>query len=459
MAVHRIKKGLDLPISGEPRQSIAVAVQPRRVALLAGDFLGIRPRLRVRVGDAVRRGQALFEDKRTPGVLAAAPGAGTVAAIHRGERRAFQSVVIELGEAERDGAVGDEEMETFRSYGGKEPARLTREEVVALLLESGLWTAFRTRPFGKVPAPDTTPHAIFVTAIETNPLGADVDTVLAGDETHFRDGLVCIAKLTDGKTFVCQKTGSRVAASCPPGVQVEEFEGPHPAGTVGLHIHLLDPVHRGRVVWHLSYQEVAAVGKLFATGKLDPTRTIALGGPRVKNPRLLRTRIGAALDDILEGEVHEGENRVVSGSVLSGRAAMGAIFGYLGRYHLQVSVLGEGRARELLGWLVPGRDKYSTLPVFLSAFFRGRRFELTTSTNGSRRAIVPIGTYEAVFPFDMPATYLLRALDADDVEFAEKLGCLELDEEDLALCTFVCPGKSDFCLSLRRNLDRLEREG
>lgn len=459
MAVHRIRKGLDLPIAGEPRQSIAVAVQPRRVALVAADSLGLRPRLLVQVGDIVRRGQPLYEDKRTAGVVTTSPAAGKVVAIHRGERRALQSVVVELSEAERDGVSGNEEEQTFESFSGKDPEALSREEIAALLLESGLWTSFRSRPFSKVPPPDSKPHALFVTAIETNPLGADVDAALAGDEAHFRSGLVCVSKLTPGKTVVCQKVDSKVAASCPYGVEVEEFEGPHPAGCVGLHIHLLDPVHRGKIAWHLHYQDVVSIGKLVATGKLDPARTIALGGPQVKNPRLLRTRLGASLDDILEGELREGENRVISGSVLSGRAAMGEVHGYLGRYHLQVSAIREGRERELLGWITPGLRKYSVLPVVLSAFCRRRRFDLSTAMHGSKRAIVPVGLYERVFPFDMVATYLLRALAAGDIEFAEKLGCLELDEEDVALSTFVCPGKTDFGPLLRKTLELIEKEG
>jgi Na+-transporting NADH:ubiquinone oxidoreductase subunit A len=345
------------------------------------------------------------------------------------------------------------------SYTGKAIPELSAEEVEALLLESGLWTTLRTRPFGKVPTPGSRPHSIFVTAMETSPLGADVDAVLEGSEGDFNAGVQCLAKLSGGATYVCQKPGSKVAAACPQEAQVEEFAGPHPAGTVGVHVHLINPVSRNKTIWHVSYQDVIAAGRLFQTGRLDVTRVVALGGPPVNKPRLLKTRVGACVDELVQDELADGENRVISGSVISGRKAMGEVHGYLGPFHLQISALCENRKREFLGWMAPGMNKFSVLPVFLSCLIPKRLFNLTTSLHGSRRPIVPFGVYERVFPFDMPATYLLRALSVDDIEEAERLGCLELDEEDLALCTFVCPGKSNYGTILRRNLDLIEKEG
>ena len=458
MALHEIRKGLELPISGAPGRTVEIAPAPRRVAFLAADFPGLKPQLRVQVGDAVRRGQVLLEDKRLPGVRHTAAASGKVVAIHRGERRALQSVVIELDAAERGGNPGPDAFQSFAAFTGKVPAALSRDEVQALLLESGLWTAFRMRPFGRVPKPGSVPRSIFVTAIETDPLGADVDAALAGDEAHFRTGLSCIRLLSVGKTYLCRKAGSKTGDPCPEGITIEEFSGPHPAGLPGLHIHILDPVCRGKTVWHLSAADVAAIGNLFATGQIDPARVVALGGPQAKNPRLLRTRLGASLDDILAGELKEGENRVVSGSVLSGRAASGDVTGFLGRRHLQVSVLCEDRERKFMGWAAPGARTFSVLPLFFSSLFPGRRFDMTTSANGAPRAIVPIGLYERVFPFDIIPTYLFRSLAAKDDETAEALGCLELDEEDVALCSFVCPGESDFGAWLRQSLDRIEGE-
>jgi len=459
MAVHRITKGLDLPITGEPRQEIEVAGGPSKVALLAADYFGMRPTMRVAVGDQVKRGQVLFEDKKMPGVLYTAPGAGTVIAINRGDRRTLQSIVIELNEAERKGNPTDADFATFGTYVGKNPAELTADEIKALLIESGLWTSLRARPFGRVADPAITPRSIFVTAMDTNPLAASVDAVLRGKEKDFELGLTCVSKLTAGKTFLCTSHGSAAVAPSGSDIQTEIFEGPHPAGTVGVHIHTLDPVCREKIVWYVNYQDVVAIGRLLATGKLDVERVAALSGPTVTNPRLLQTRIGACLDELVDGELADCENRVVSGSVLSGRQAMGDVLGYLGRYHLQVSVLHEGREREFMGWVLPGAKKYSTTKAYLAAFLPKKKYAFTTTTNGSDRAIVPIGMYERVMPMDIQPTYLLRSLVSRDMERAEALGALELEEEDLALCAFVCPGKIDYGPILRENLTTMEKEG
>ncbi len=459
MAVHTIKKGLDLPISGAPSQEIDAAKPPRTVAILGDDYVGMKPTMAVQVGDTVRRGELLFEDKKTPGVRYTAPGAGTVTAIHRGAKRAFQSLVIELNEAERKGTTTDADVVAFENHTGNDPAGLSRDQITALLVESGLWTAFRTRPFSKIPEPGTEPHSIFVTAIDTNPLAPSVERILAGHEDDFQRGLICIAKLTEGKTFLCKAKGASIPANPNTGITIEEFEGRHPAGNAGLHIHLLDPVHREKTVWHIGLQDVVAIGHLFKTGKLRVDRVVSLAGPMATNPRLLQTRLGASLDDLTEGELKEGETRVISGSVLSGRQAQGEVLGFLGRHHQQVSVLREGREREFLGWLAPGKHKYSVLNIFISRILNGKSFDFTTSLNGSKRAMVPVGMYERVMPMDIMATHLLRALISKDLEVAEQLGCLELDEEDLALCTFVCPGKYDYGTILRSNLEVIDREG
>lgn len=454
-----IKKGLDLPISGVPAAQVDTARQPKRVALLAADAIGLRPTMHVREGDEVKRGQLLYEDKKSPGVRFTAPGAGTVVAVHRGERRVLLSVVIELNANERGGELSSGDTVPFESYSGKDVAQLDREAVRALLIESGMWTALRTRPFSRMPAIDSTPYALYITATDTNPLAAAPEVALKGRETDFEVGVRALSKLTDGKTYLCRRPGSGVPGDPSWGVEVAEFDGPHPSGTAGLHIHLLTPVSRERTVWHLHYQDVASIGRLFRTGTLDVERVVSLGGPVVKKPRLLRTRVGASINDLTEGELQDGESRLISGSVLSGRAASGEAVGYLGRFHLQVSALKEGREREFLGWMSPGVSKFSVTRLFLSALSKGKRFDLTTNMNGSERAMVPLGLYEKVMPMDLMPTHLLRSLVVGDVEKAEELGCLELDEEDLALCTFVCPGKTEYGPLLRRNLEQIEKEG
>jgi Na+-transporting NADH:ubiquinone oxidoreductase subunit A len=427
------------------------------VALLGADYVGLRPTLHVSPGDDVRRGQLLFEDKKTPGVRYTATGAGKVVALNRGKKRAFQSMVIELSDGERGGRADEV---SYSSFSGKHPNGMTGDEVKELLLESGLWTAIRTRPYSRVANPETRPRSIFVTAMDTNPLAPSLDKAIEGHHADFERGLVAISKLTDGSVFICSSPESNIPVPRNPRYQHEEFIGPHPAGTAGFHIHKLDPAGRERLVWHLGAQDIAAVGKLFETGSLYVDRVISLAGPVVGNPRLLRTRLGASVDDLLAGEQLEpGENRIISGSVFHGREAVGETEGFLGRYHQQISVLKEGREREFFGWLVPGVNKYSVGRTFLSTLLPGRKFDFTTTTHGSHRAIVPIGHYEKVMAMDLVPTFLLRSLVMRDVELAEQLGCLELDEEDVALCSFVCPGKTEYGHYLREVLTMIEKEG
>lgn len=445
-----IKKGLDLPISGKPEQKIEDGHAVKSVAVLGTDFVGMKPTMLVSEGDTVKLGQVLFSDKKNPGVNFTAPGAGVIKAINRGEKRVLQSVVIQLkGSAHVD----------FAKYPAAELANLTADKIKENLLASGLWTSLRTRPYGKIPAVDSTPNSIFVTAIDTAPLAADPAVIIKERADDFVNGLTVIAKLTAGKTYVCKATGAIVPIGNAP-VQVAEFSGPHPAGLPSTHIHLIDPVNINKFVWHLDYQAVIAIGALFTTGKLNVERVVALAGPVVKNPRLVKTRVGANLEDLTTGELEEGENRIISGSVLYGQQAKDWA-AYLGAYSNQVSVIKEGRERELFGWIVPGKNKYSALNVYTSSRDRqsGRLFPLTSTKNGSNRAIVPVGIYEAVMPLDILPTALLKSLVVGDSDQAQLLGCLELNEEDLALCTFVDPGKHDFAPVLRVNLTKIEKEG
>ncbi len=448
-----IKRGLDLPIAGTPVQAIEDGPAVSRVALLGADYVGLKPTMLVQPGDAVLRGQLLFEDKKTPGVRFTAPAAGRVSAIHRGEKRAFVSLVIEVSPEDGPGAQA-----AFAAWKDGPPAEGDGAALRALLVESGLWTAFRTRPFSRVPAPDAVPAAIFVTAMDTRPLAPAIDVALSGREEDCARGVLALRDLTPGTVFVCRAPGSTLPVPRTERISIEEFGGPHPAGNAGTHIHFLHPAGHGRSVWHVGAQDVAAIGHLLATGRLDVSRVVSVAGPAVARPRLVRTRLGASVDELVAGGLAEGDQRVVSGSVLDGRAARGEAEGFLGRYHQQVSALPEGRGRELLGWIAPGTDKFSVAGVVLGAFARARRRPFTTTTNGSNRAMVPIGTHEAVMPLDILPTFLLRALLAGDIERAEALGALELDEEDLALCTYADPGKNDYGPLLRDMLHRLEKE-
>lgn len=442
-----IGRGLDLPVNGKPEMRIENGACVKRVALLGRDYPGMKPTLLVQEGDSVRLGQPLFSDKKNPAVFYTSPGCGKVAAIRRGERRVFISLEIEL--------EGDEEV-CFPVFDKGNLATLSGEVVEQRLLESGLWTCLRTRPFSKVPVPGTSPAAIFVTAIDTNPLAADPVAIITESPELFQAGLQVLRPLTSGKVYLCQADGASIPGA--EGITRALFAGPHPAGLAGTHIHLLEPVDIQRQVWHLGYQDVIAIGALFLTGRVMTERIVALGGPGVRNPRLLRSRLGADLHELTGGELSDGENRLISGSVLSGHGAWGEE-GFLGRYHTQVSVLPEERERKFLDWLMPGFGKHSVKRLFASSLLPGSKPSFSTSTHGSLRAMVPIGAYEKVMPLDMKITWLLRSLLAQDVEMARKLGCLELDEEDLALCSYVCPGKIDYALHLRTMLNRIEEEG
>lgn len=447
--VFKLKKGLDIPIEGEPEQVIDEGPPVGLVALMGRDYIGLKPFLAVETGDRVALGQVLFTDRNMPGVAYTSPGGGTVTAINRGPRRSLESIVIRLeGDAQQD----------FAAFDPAEFPALSAESVRENLLASGLWSAFRTRPYSKVPAPDSRPGAIFVQAMDSNPLAARPEIIIDSCRPDFVNGLAVIAKLTQGKVYVCKAPGADIPTDDNPAVDVVAFSGPHPAGLVGTHIHFLAPVGARQAVWHLNYQDLIAIGRLFTTGRLSVERIISLAGPVTKRPRLVRTRIGADVQSLLQGELRDVECRVISGSILSGRRAAGPV-GYLGRYHLQLAALVEGRERDFLGWLAPGTNSFSATRVFLSSLFRGRRFPLSTSQNGSPRAMIPVEAFQQVMPLDILPTPLLRALVVGDTDRAQALGCLELDEEDLALCSFVCPSKYEYGAALRVTLTQIEKEG
>ncbi|MDR2210216.1 MAG: Na(+)-translocating NADH-quinone reductase subunit A [Spirochaetaceae bacterium] len=444
----RIKRGLDLPITGAPRPVIEPGCPVKRVAVIGFDYHDMKPSMAVQTGDRVKLGQVLFSDKKNPGVQYTSPGAGVVSAINRGAQRVFQSVVIDL---EGEDAV------SFPRYSNEELDQLPAGTVRENLLQSGLWTALRTRPYSKPPAVEGEPASIFVTAIDTNPLAVNPALVIAEHTEDFLRGVRLLSRLAK-PVFICAAEKSSIPGEGLPGTRFERFAGPHPAGLPGTHIHFLDPVDAHKTVWYIGYQDVIAIGKLFSTGKLWVERVVSLAGPVVKKPRLLRTRLGASLEDLTAEELQPGENRVISGSVFGGRTARGPM-AFLGRYHQQVSCIREDRKREMFYFLRPGFNKHSVLNIFISALNRRKRFALTTTTNGSFRPIVPMGNYEAVMPLDILPTHLLRYLVVGDTEMAQKLGCLELDEEDLALCSYVCAGKYEYGPILRDLLTRIEKEG
>ncbi len=452
----KLRKGLDLPIDGAPLQQVDNPSAPSHVAVIGVDYIDLKPEMRVAEGDHVRLGQILFAHKKLPEVVFTAPGAGRIEAIHRGEQRKLLSVVIRLDEQESE--------EIFTWYAPDDLPSLSTDQVKANLLASGLWTALRTRPFSKLPDPATRPAALFITAMDSNPLAVDPVPIIAAEAPAFGHGLQALTHLTDGPLWLCHHAQSTLPLTestlSIPSLQLAAFSGPHPAGLPGTHIHFLQPVDLKTTIWYLNYQDVIAIGKLFTTGRLAVERIVALGGPQVAHPRLLRTRMGASITELLASEaINQNKNRILSGSVWSGRHAVNEL-AYLGRYHLQISAIHEAPPRQFFGWLRPGGNKFSSMNVFLSSLSCKRKaYEFSAGLHGSPRAMIPINTFEEVMPLDILPTQLLRALLVGDTDMAQKLGCLELDEEDLALCSFVCVGKHDYGAVLRKNLHMIEKEG
>lgn len=448
-----LKKGLDLPISGPPRQKIEPGNAVRHLALVGDDYVGLRPSMAVKEGERVAAGQLLFTDKKNPGVKFTAPLAGEVVAINRGERRRFESLVIMV--------EGDEQISFPALSQGWDPG-LPAETVRSVLLDSGLWPALRTRPFGRVAAVDRRPSSLFVTAMDTRPLAADPAVVIAQAAADFRIGLQVLHTVVP-KIFLCAAAGIDLPGDELTGITPVRFAGPHPAGLASTHIHFLDPVAPGKQVWQIGYQDLIAIGHLFRTGRLLTTKVVALAGPGIKNPRLLKVPPGASLTELCANELTDSRAlRLLSGSVLDGRRAVGNA-AYLGRYHDQVSALIESAGSSPFNWLGLGGDRFSLTPAFISALTRfknsGGRLPMNTALWGGRRAIFPLGGYERVMPLDIIATALLKSVATGNVEKAMELGCLELIEEDLALCGFVCPGKNDFGPMLRAVLTAIEAEG
>lgn len=447
MQTFKLKKGLELPIQGAPEQSIQPGPEFSSVGVLGADYLGLKPRMLVQEGDAVQRGTPLFCHKDAPEAMMVAPLSGKVVAINRGARRVLQSVVIEVSDPNDTGI-------DFSGVGNAD----TAEGVTEKLCAAGLWTSFRTRPYSKMPEPGSKPAAIFVTAIDSEPLAGDAAVIIADAGDDFAAGLAAIAKLTDGKTYLCHKDGDSIPGADTAGVEAAAFSGPHPAGLAGTHIHFLEPLAGDKQVWTIGYQDVIAIGRLVQTGHLDPNIVVALTGPGARQPRLIRTVSGASTDDLTRDEINiDGEARIISGSVLSGAQAEGPT-AYISRFARQITIIREDHDQIPMGWIRPMPSKYSVQPVLGSAL-SNKLYALTSNLNGGRRAMVPTGVFERLMPQDYLPTQLLRALLVMDTDTAQALGALELDEEDLGLVGFACPAKYEYGLALRDCLSKIEKEG
>ncbi len=437
----RLRRGLELPIPGVPEPRVHDAPLPGSVAVLGDDFPGVRCAMQVEVGARVRAGQVLFTDRQRPAIGFTAPAAGTVAAIHRGDARRLVAVVIETS--------GSDAIELPRA-GSPELRGWSAEQTTRWLLDSGDWIALRTRPFGRIATPGTEPDAIFVRAMDSEPLAADTATVLRDRSDDLGAGLTALSRLTRGRLYLCARPGSVE----PPDVERLElatFDGPHPAGLVGTHIHHLLPVSRQRRVWYVGYQDVLAIGRALRSGRPDAARVIALGGPAVWRPRLLRTVRGAGTEALVRGELSGEPCRIVSGSVLSGRTAAGP-GAFLGRYHEQVCAIAERAPQAARSWWVPGRRRARRVPLWRA------RQAWSSELHGEATGFLPLDVLDRAFPLHLPLSPLRRALAAGVARAAAAFGALQLEEEDLALSSFLCPAKLDYGPLLRTVLDQLAEQ-
>jgi len=445
----KIVKGRDIKIQGAAQKKIVKLTPPKRLAVQPSNFQGLKLRLSVKEGDQIKLGSTLLTDKINADIKILSPASGKVIAVNRGEKRALLSVVVE--------ADRENEVESFKTFDDVSIANLSREEVLSHLLNGGLWPTIRQRPFSKIADPKANPKSIFIHAMNTEPLAPDLDFILEGQEENFQTGINIIKTLTQGDVNLCVKQGSQSKAlTQSQNVKIYGFTGPHPAGNVSIHIHYIDPINKGDVVWYIEAQDVLRIAALFLEGAYPTERVVAITGQRAKSCIYVKTHVGASLTSILEDSNFDSV-RLISGSILTG-VNVGKD-GFLGFYDSQISIIPEGGTREFLGWLMPGFNKYTFSKAYASTFFPKKEYSLDTDKNGSDRAIVLNHIYDELVPLDILIYFLIRAVVSGDIDEAEKLGILECDEEDFALCTFACPSKTDVGLTIKEGLDLIEREG
>jgi Na+-transporting NADH:ubiquinone oxidoreductase subunit A len=444
----KIKRGLTLKLIGEAVKSVHDLPLADVFAIKPGDFTGLTPKLLVKVGDNVLAGTPLFSDKKNDLVIVSSPVSGEVVEIVRGEKRVILEIKI----------LSDRAIQ-YASIPKSNPNDLSREAVIEKLLQSGVWPFIRQRPYGVVANPSENPKSIFISAFDSNPMAPDNNFIMSGQEVDFQTGLDALKKLTDGKVHlnVQLKPTPAPIFSEAKSVQINKISGPHPAGNVGVQIHHIDPINKGETVWYINPQDVLIIGKLFNQGIFDATRTIVLTGSQVNNPKYYKTILGCSIKNIIaDGGLKKGENRIISGTILSGRQI--PVDGYLGFYDSQLTVIPEGHEYEFMGWMAPGLNKFSMSRTFFSWMTPNKKYDLNTNLHGEERPFVMTGEYEKVFPMDIYPVQLLKSILIEDIDMMEKLGIYEVTEEDFALCEFVCTSKIKSQEIIRRGLDIVRRE-
>lgn len=450
MITHKINKGYDLRIAGAPERTLADAPDPATVAVRPGDFPGIKPRLRVKEGDVVQTGDVLFVDKNLPDCAFRSPATGVVAKVDLGPRRALLGVEVAVDRTDRWAAIPHIAADRI----GSTP----RAELIAALLGAGLWPLIRQRPVGRIADPAVEPVAIFVNGMDTEPLAADPAFAVQGRSDDLQAGIDVLRALTPGSVYLTVR-----GADAQPkefqglhGIEMHAFVGPHPAGLVGTHIHSIRPLKAHESIWYLKAQEVVLLGSWARTGHYPAHRVVAVAGSAAPQRKYLRVRQGARLDAVCGGKVPAADVRTICGTVLSGAAEPSS--GHLGFYAATLTMIPEGVGqRELFGWGMPQPRRLS-IHRAVWPFGRSAAVEVDARMNGGHRPIVDIGAWERVMPLDILPTFLVRAIQAKDLEEALQLGLLEVTEEDVALCSVVDPCKIDIGKIVRQGLDLYEKE-
>lgn len=443
----KLKRGLDIRLSGAAEKQLEKAPAPTTVALKPTDFPGLTPKLSVKADAQVKAGDALFFDKYNPEILFTSPISGTVKAVNRGERRKILEVIVE--------ADGKNESVSFTKA---DPAKLSKEEITGQLLKSGLWPFFKQRPYGTLAKPSDQPKNIFISGFDSAPIAPDYEFIFKDDVASIQTGINAISKLTDGKVYfgLSGQVGNSIFSGLK-NCETNTFSGPHPAGNVGIQIHKVAPVNKGEVVWTLPVQALVFIGRLFETGQLNKAKTIALAGSEVKAPKYVQTIQGASIDSIVAGKTKkEGNERIISGNVLTGTKVEADNF--LGFADQMITVIPEGDHYEFMGWAAPGFDKYSASKAFFSKLFPKKEYVLDANMNGGERAFVLSGQYEKFLPMDILPVFLLKSILANDIDKMEQLGIYEVIEEDLALCEYACTSKIKVQKILREGIDTMVKE-
>lgn len=446
--VIKLKRGLDIKLNGEAEKVVLPAGGCTLYAVKPTDFRALTPRLSVKVGDQVKAGDALFTDKANPDIKFTTPVSGTVDAINRGERRKLLEVVVKA----------DAEIE-YKDFGKADINTLGREEIIRKMMESGVWPLIIERPYGIIANPEIKPKAVFISAFDTAPLAPDFELILKNEEKNLQAGIDCLKKLSDTPVYLGVKEGTTVNSVFTrlKNTEVTYFDGPHPAGNVGIQINHLNPINKGEHVWTVNIQDLAIIGRLFTEGRFDAQKTIVLAGSEVSRPAYYPTFLGANIACLTEGKLkNQTHQRIISGNVLTGDKVEPA--GFLGFYANQITVIPEGDTYEFLGWATPGFDKFSASKLFPSYLCPNKHYTLDANYHGERRAFVVNGQYEKVLPMDILPVYLLKAILAGDIDRMEQLGIYEVLPEDMALCEFVCTSKTPVQKILSEGIELMMKE-